>query len=142
MSQTAAQLVCPVGPTAAFLTSVAFHERLRVLLQSWPHSLTLKLYEVTKPARLLALATKTLLAEVPLVVPGAPGHAPAEASARGYDWASLANAGLPLPSAGRPSGSDGAPRLEPLRVVQPAGACKVPNWPHCNDDVRGNSTAF
>jgi hypothetical protein len=129
VANTATQLICSDLPDGRFALTVQFQERLHVLLQAWPSSVTLKIYEVVKPTRALARATRTCLAEVPLDIPGEAPEGTSDSGPRWYDWESMSNAALPLQlepiAASAPEGptsveqANGASRL--LQVVAPAG---------------------
>jgi hypothetical protein len=136
VAKTRPQLVCSDVPGERFALAVNFQERLHLLLQSWPSSVTLKIYEVSKCSRALARATRTLLAEVPLAIPEEVPDEHTELVPCGYDWASISNAALPVPLqqlevssvAGEvESGEQGNGTSKPLQVVAPAGAFLLTN---------------
>ena len=116
-----------------------------MLLHAWPDAVSLKVYELTYPPHRLGLASRTLLAEVPLVVPGTHDGVAAEAHPRAYEWACPAAAALPAHTARAGGGGginqgegghegdlevdEGVARLEPLQVVAPTGALpRSCNW--------------
>jgi hypothetical protein len=134
VANTRPQLVCSDVLGESFTLTVSFQERLHLLLQSWPSSVMLKIYEVSKRARPLVRASRTFLAEVPLAIPEEVASEHTEPVPCGYDWASISNAALPLPhqqlevsfGAGEMASSEqGNEASKPLQVVAPAGASVV-----------------
>lgn len=68
-------------------THIPIQEQFHVLLKAWPRSVSLRLYEIVRKPRTLALASKVLLAEIPVAIPGAPGTPPVATAPTGYEWA-------------------------------------------------------
>lgn len=124
VSQTANLPVYLSAPGSSS-TSVSFNQCTQVLLQAWPSCVTLKLYESPKPTQLFWRPTTKMLTEIPLNVPGAPGEAPAENVAHGYEWESLVNAGTPVLSAG--ADQQDSPQVVPLAGAGSHALTAVPN---------------
>ena len=150
VAQSPAQAFAADSAGQPFKRIIAIAERLQVQLDAWPTSVSVKVYEVAPPSKLLqyvtATPTRTLLADVPIVVPGGSDiSSGAGGQSHGYAWISPANCAPPafsstltaraaqeLPSIGQQSDAEagqgqaaageGKPAEEPQAVV-PAGAC-------------------
>jgi CC2D2A N-terminal C2 domain len=76
--------------------SIPIQEKFHLLVSSWPHSVTLRLYEAPRRAHLLSLRSQTLLAEVPVAVPGAPGTLSSGYGVQSIEWACPTYGGMPV----------------------------------------------
>lgn len=93
VAQTPAHMFYDPTVSQPFRTSLVLHERLNLLLDAWPRAICVR---VLQQAPLQSLhpfaARRTLLAEVPIVVPGGAGATYADPTPRGYEWTNFLEA--------------------------------------------------
>jgi hypothetical protein len=95
VSETTPQCLVDGSADAPVQCSIPIQENFHLLVSSWPHSVTIRLYEAARRPHALSLRSKTLLAEIPVAVPGAPGSLCADSGAQSIEWACPDYGGTP-----------------------------------------------
>jgi CC2D2A N-terminal C2 domain len=120
VSETAAQCIFDASRDIALQSSISIQEKFHVLISLWPQSVTVRIYEVSSRSSALALRARTLLAEIPVAVPGAQGASVADTLPQGYDWACPTQASFP--AGWDSSDAGGVPGDESQQAIFPEGA--------------------
>ena len=96
MSETAPQCLVDASSNTPVQHSIPVQEKFHLLVSTWPHSVTLRLYEVARRSRVLSFRSKSLLAEVPVTVPGGSSALSPGSGVQSIQWACPMHGGLPL----------------------------------------------
>lgn len=113
VSETTPQCLVDASKDAPVQCTIPIQEKFHLLVSSWPHSVTMRLYEAPRRALPLSLRSRSLLAEVPVAVPGSPGTLSTGSGVQGIEWACPTHASLPV-SRKRQSGTDQEMAAEPV----------------------------
>lgn len=113
VSATAPQCLVDASADVSVQYNIPIQEKFHLLVSSWPHSVTMRLYEASRRAHALSLRSKTLLSEVPVAVPGSPGTFSTGSGVQGIEWACPTHASFPV-LWNRQSGTDQETGAEPV----------------------------